>query len=132
MKGHARDLMTGHVARVESDETIRIAVARMTSGSFGGLPVVRDETVVGFLSETDLMGALLRHMPPETSVGEIMTTPARVVDEFATAEDVMRTFREEGIHHLPVVRGSTGKLVEGRAPSLRGRGAPQLPGRVTA
>lgn len=111
MKGHARDLMTGHVARIEQGETLRSALARMMAGSFGGLPVVRDEVVIGFLSETDLMNALLRQMPPETPVAEVMTSPARVVDEFATADDVMRTLREERIHHLPVVRGSSGKLV---------------------
>ncbi len=111
MKGHARDCMNDRVARVDADETLRSALARMNAGSFGGLPVVRDEIVIGFLSETDLMGALLRKMPVETTVAEIMTAPARVVDEFASADDVMRTLREEGIHHLPVVRGSSGKLV---------------------
>jgi CIC family chloride channel protein len=111
MTGHARDLMSGHVERVESEDTIHAALARLLSGTYGGLPVVRDDVVVGFLSETDLMIALLRNLPPETPVAEIMTSPARVVDELATTEDVMRTLREEGIHHLPVVRGGTGKLV---------------------
>jgi CBS domain-containing protein len=111
MGGHARDLMSGHVSRVEPSESLEDAVARMASGPFGGLPVVSGDTVIGFLSETDLMGALLRRLPPETPISEVMTKPARVVDEFASAEDVMRTMREEGVHHLPVVRGATGKLV---------------------
>jgi len=111
MKGHARDFMNLKVASCEADETLRSALVRMNAGAFGGLPVVRQEIVIGFVSETDLMGALLRRLPPETSVAEIMTSPARVVDEFASADDVMRTLREENIHHLPVVRGSSGKLV---------------------
>lgn len=111
MGGHARDLMTAHVTRVEPTESIEDAVARLATGPFGGLPVVDRDTVIGFVSESDVMGALLRRMPPETPVSEIMTKPARVVDEFAPADDVMRTMREEGIHHLPVVRGASGKLV---------------------
>lgn len=105
MKGHARDLMSSHVARIEPDETLRMAAERITSGGFGGLPVVREGVVVGFVSETDVLGALLRSSSSETPVSEIMTSPAIVIDEFATSDDVMRTLREQAIHHLPVVRG---------------------------
>lgn len=106
MKGHARDLMGGPCEAIEHRETVASALARIAPHSPGGFPVLRDGDVVGFLSETDLMGALLRRLPLNTPVSELMTAPARVIDEFATTDDVVRTLREERIHHLPVVRGT--------------------------
>ncbi len=110
MKGHARDLMSRHVTHVSPETTLAALASRMLEGPFGGLPVVdADSRVVGFVSETDLMGALLRRERPEVHARALMTSPALVLDEFATTADVMRLFREERIHHVPIVRA--GKLV---------------------
>ncbi|MBK9262719.1 MAG: CBS domain-containing protein [Polyangiaceae bacterium] len=110
MKGHARNIMTHH-ATVVTEDTSLDAIARMlVNARIGGLAVVdEEERLVGFVSETDLMGALLRSTDTGVTAGNIMTTPAIAVDEFATTDEVMSIFREKEIHHLPVVRSD--KLV---------------------
>lgn len=102
--------MSRHVTSVEPDTPLPDIAARMLQGPFGGLPVVDAEgTVVGFVSANDVVGALLRGDKVTTPARALMTSPAFVLDEFATTDDVMRLFREEGIHHAPVLRA--GRLV---------------------
>lgn len=100
-----------HHATVVTEDTSLDAIARMlVNARIGGLAVVdEEERLVGFVSETDLMGALLRSTDTGVTAGNIMTTPAIAVDEFATTDEVMSIFREKEIHHLPVVRSD--KLV---------------------
>ena len=58
------------------------------------------------MSETDLMGTLVRGSPPAMLARDVMSHPPIVVDEFATTDDVMDILRKSHIHHLPVVRNS--------------------------
>jgi CBS domain-containing protein len=74
------------------------------------VPVVDEsDRVIGFVSEIDLMDALLRDDSHETLARDIMSSPAITIDEFAPADEAMSVLRECGIHHLPVVR--EGRLV---------------------
>jgi len=110
MKGHARNLMTERVSSVRPGAPLDAIAAMMVSGNFGGVPVVDDaDRIIGFVSQTDLLGALLRGLGPETSARDVMSQPPIVIDEFAPTEEVMGVLRESQIHHLPVVR--KGRLV---------------------
>jgi CBS domain-containing protein len=102
--------MTERVTAIGPDTPLPEIAATLIGAGIGGMPVVdRDGTVIGFVSEVDLMDALLHDHPQDTLARDIMSSPAIVVDEFAPAEEVMTTLRERGIHHLPVVR--QGRLV---------------------
>ena len=84
--------------------------ATFVAQGFGGAPVIDEsDRVVGFVSEMDLMDALLRDDPKHTVARDLMSSPAITIDEFAPAEEAMTLLRERGIHHLPVVR--QGRLV---------------------
>lgn len=110
MKGHARNIMTHHATVVTDDTSLNAIASILVHARIGGLPVVdARERLVGFISETDLMGVLLRSPDATGTAADVMSTPPISVDEFATTDDVMTIFRERDIHHLPVVRG--GKLV---------------------
>ena len=110
MKGHARNLMTERVSAVPPDATLDLVARTLVAGRFGGVPVVSPEgEVLGIVTQTDLIAALLRGATPETTAADIMSRPPIVVDEFATSDDVMGLLRESEIHHLPVVR--EGRLV---------------------
>jgi len=110
MRGHARQLMTEHVFALGPD-TLLSEVARLfTTNGLSGAPVVDgDNRVLGFLSETDLLGSLLRGDQEETTVEDVMTKPAIAVDEFMPTDEVMSILRDSHIHHVPVVR--EGRLV---------------------
>jgi CBS domain-containing protein len=105
MKGHARNLMTERVTAVTPETPLETLTRLFVSVGVSGLPVVDPhERVVGFVSESDLLGALLRGVPTGATTAEIMSRHPIVVDEFAPTDDVMGIFRESQIHHLPVVR----------------------------
>jgi CBS domain-containing protein len=110
VRGHARNIMTERVMAISPDTPLPLIAATFVSQGFGGAPVVDgDNRVIGFVSEIDLMDALMRDQPQETLARDIMTTPAVTIDEFAPAEEAMTMLRERGFHHLPVVR--QGRLV---------------------
>jgi len=92
------------------DTPLPVIASTLVGQGFGGVPVVDEsDQVIGFVSEIDLMDALLRDDPQETLARDIMSSPAITIDEFAPAEEAITTLRERGIHHLPVVR--QGRLV---------------------
>lgn len=116
MKGHARDLMSSPVVSVAPDAPLAEIAAAFAAGGFGGVPVVDGEhAVIGFVSELDLMAALLHDRPLDTPARALMSSPVVSVDEFEPTADVVRILREQHIHHLPVLRG--GRLVGIIAPS---------------
>lgn len=105
IRGHARSLMTTPVTSVSSDATLGQIADLFASQSISGVPVVDGEQhVVGFVSDTDIMNAMLTSRGAQTTAFELMSAPVLSVDEFDTTDDVMRMMRENNIHHVPVVR----------------------------
>jgi CBS domain-containing protein len=110
MKGHARDLMRSPVVSVGPEAPLAEIASAFAAGGFGGVPVVDPaQAVIGFVSELDLMAALLHNRPLDTPARALMTSPLVSVDEFDRTEEVIRVLREQRIHHLPVLRA--GQLV---------------------
>ena len=110
MKSHARNIMNENVTAVAPDTPLATVVAMLVAAGIGGVPVVDlRQRVVGFVSEIDLMDALLRNTPPETLAQEIMSKAPIVIDEFTPSEEVMELLGKHQLHHLPVVR--EGRLV---------------------
>jgi CBS domain-containing protein len=105
MKGHARNLMTENVFPVTGETPLSEIGRLLVLEGVRGVPVVdADERVVGFVSETDLLTALLRGAPDELVARDVMSHPPIVVDEFMSTDDVLGLLRQASIHHLPVVR----------------------------
>jgi len=110
LKGHARNLMSEEVFPVTRDTPLSEVGRLLVLEGVSGVPVVdADERVVGFVSETDLLAALLRGAPAEIAASDVMSQPPIVVDEFMSTDDVLGLLRQASIHHLPVVRD--GRLV---------------------
>lgn len=104
-RGHARSLMTTPVTSVSAEATLTEIADLFATQSISGVPVIDGEQhVVGFVSDTDIINAMLASRGAQTSAFDLMSAPVVTVDEFDTAEDVMRIMRENNIHHVPVVR----------------------------
>ena len=72
MKGHARNVMTERVTAVGPDTPLEAVARILVAGRFGGVPVVGpDGKVLGFLSEKDLMTALLQSSNADRPAGDV-------------------------------------------------------------
>lgn len=131
MKGHARNLMTERVTAVDPDTPVAAIAHTLVSLEIGGVPVVEaGGAIVGFVSDGDVMRALLQDPAGRTPASAVMTRQVVTIDEFATSDEVVEMLREHHVHHLPVVRA--GRLVGIIAPKdvlrfLVDHGVPQLP-----
>lgn len=110
MKGHARNLMSERVFAVTGDTPLTEIGRLFVLENVSGVPVIDgDERVIGLVSETDLLAALLRGAAEEIVARDVMSHPPIVADEFMATDDVLGLLRQARIHHLPVVRD--GRLV---------------------
>ena len=105
MKGHARQLMTPNDVVVSPGTTLAEAARELARVEISGLPVTDSNGhVVGIVTESDLLGALLGTSPHNTAVQTLMTSNIVTVDEFTPADHVVQLLREHRIHYLPVIR----------------------------
>jgi CBS domain-containing protein len=105
MKGHARQFMTAHVMVASPETTIAEAARELARLEISSLPIVNAEgQVVGIVTESDLLTALLGPTSVDTPIRTLMTTPVVTVDEFTPADSIIRLLRERNFHHLPVTR----------------------------
>ena len=116
MKGHARNIMTAPVVSVGPEASLEEIARCLAAARIGGVPVVSAEGhVEGFVSESDLLDALLAERDTATRASHLMTRSVHTVNEFDRTEEVMSLLRQHRIHHLPVMR--SGQLVGMITPS---------------
>jgi CBS domain-containing protein len=116
--------MTRDVVTVSPQTPLKEAAELLAQHRISGLPVVDEGSVVGVLSEADIVArstgsresrSLIReflstHDPdPEmeaTSAGEAMTSPAVTIGPERQVAEAARVMVERGVNRLPVVDGS--------------------------
>ncbi len=81
------------------------AAARMNEHRIGSLVVVADGSVVGIVSERDiLIRVVASQLPPaETPVSQIMTTPIITCSPATTLDELRGIMRTKRIRHVPVM-----------------------------
>jgi CBS domain-containing protein len=97
-----------HVETIRPDSTLRMAAWNLKVKGIGALVVRRDdETVLGILSERDIVRALTDHGPDvvRVSVSEVMTTAVKTCSPGDSITAVMARMTRDRIRHLPVVEG---------------------------
>ena len=83
MKGHARQFMTTKVVVTTRQTSLAEAARELARLEVSGLPVVdADGQVLGIVTESDVLNALLEETPVESPVQVVMKTPVVTVDEF--------------------------------------------------
>jgi acetoin utilization protein AcuB len=105
-----RDIMRGSVVSVAPDDALALAVQLMLWNGVRHLPVVRDGSVVGILSERDVLGrggGEGSHFAG--TVAEVMTSEPQTIDPQAELEDAAARLCVHKHGSLPVVED--GRLV---------------------
>ena len=105
------DKGSGEVITVRCDTPVREAVALLSSRKIGAVPVVDGDTVVGIMSERDVMYCLARDGAAvlDSLVEKIMTAPAITVSPDERVLSALSLMTNRRIRHLPVVKD--GRLI---------------------
>ncbi len=96
---------------VEAEDPVLEAIQLLADKHIGALPVMRNGTLVGIVSERDYARKiiLLGRSSAETPVWEIMSAPVTTVSPEDTIHHCMELVTERRVRHLPVVE--QGRLV---------------------
>jgi CBS domain-containing protein len=101
----------GEVVTVLCDTPVRDAVGLLAERRIGAVPVLKDDKVVGIMSERDVIyclksdGAAMLDWPVE----RVMTTPTITAEPDMPVLAGLSLMTERRIRHLPVVSG--GRLI---------------------
>ena len=89
------------------EQSVREAARYMTDRRVGAVCVLDGSRLVGVLSERDIMGRVVaRGLDPDrTRVKDVMTKDLVVAHVPDSHEDGLRTMKQAGCRHLPVVEG---------------------------
>ncbi len=125
---NARDVMNTPVVAALPAASVREVATYMLLGGFSGLPIVdEDGTVLGIVTELDILRALRARKSLETTrVSEIMTPDVITVDPSTPVDQIMRTLDSEHIQRLPVLQDGRVVGVVSRPDIMRAVVSPQL------
>ncbi len=102
----------GHtVVAIGPEDSVFDAMQKMAANNIGALLVMKDEKLVGILTERDFSrkSYLLDKPVKDTQVKEIMTRQVAYVSLNNTNEDCMALITEMRVRHLPVL--DDGKVI---------------------
>lgn len=101
----------GRVRAVAPDETVLAAAQRMNDDKIGSLVVMNGSTLVGIVTERDVMTRVVaaRRDPATTMVETVMTPSPMTCTPCTKVSAAREIMREKRIRHLPVCDGE--KLV---------------------
>jgi CBS domain-containing protein len=123
------------VLTVQCDTPVREAVALLAARKIGAVPVVKDDRVVGIMSERDIIYCLKSDGAAmlDWTVERIMTAPAITVTPESEIMSALALMTRRRIRHLPVVEGealiglvSIGDLVKFRMDKIEAEAAAML------
>lgn len=77
-----KDIMTADPATIEAEAPIEAAAALLRERKIGGLPVVRNDRLIGLITESDVFRAF-------TQIFDLSSTGARITFDITTREDVL-------------------------------------------
>ena len=109
---HIRDLLAekgGDICTISPDATVLDAVKLLADKNIGALVVVREDQLVGVMSERDYLRkiALTKRDSSAVKVAEIMTSPVACARPEQSVEECMAMMTDKRIRHLPVVENDS-------------------------
>lgn len=98
------EIMTQAGETDSPDETLQLAANRMWRLQTGSLLIMEGESLVGIITERDIMRAVARnHDVTVVTVSEVMTKEVQSVPPETTIHEAARLMAARWIRHLPIV-----------------------------
>lgn len=106
-----KDEQNQQVHTISPDDMVLQALMRMAEKNVGALLVVKNDEVLGIISERDYARKMVLHGRSSvgTKVSDIMVSPVITIDSHQNVETCLSIMTEKHLRHLPVVED--GKLV---------------------
>jgi len=100
-----KDVMVREVITIDSEQSAKNAARLMAKFGISGLVVLREEELVGILTERDILTRVVAsgQNPENITVKEIMTEPIIVVNPMMPLDKAVGIMFQEKIKKLPVV-----------------------------
>jgi CBS domain-containing protein len=99
-----KDIMTWHVVVIGFDHSIFEAAQLMTSNHVGCLVIMDGETIVGIVTERDIVRrAVAEKVPLKTKVSEVMSKHVFTVNSDASIKEAAKIMSINKIRRLPVL-----------------------------
>ena len=96
-----RHYVTKRLITVDHETSIQKGAARMVEFNISSLGIVKDKSVVGIITDTDLKKrALAAGLSPETPVHKIMTRAPVTVDINSPVREVLEVMSREKVKHV--------------------------------
>ncbi len=103
------EIMTSATITDSTTGTLRSAAEQMWKQQTGSVVIVEGDTIVGIVTERDVMRAVGRGADPDkASIAEVMTRDVVTVEPDTHVRDAARLMAQHWIRHLPIV--DDGKL----------------------
>lgn len=99
------ELIGGPVSSCTEDTAIRTAAERMIAEDVGSLAVLKDDELVGIVTERDLVRELAEGGGKGRTVGDVMTPDPDSLAPDIDIDDAADWMMGAGYRHLPVVEG---------------------------
>jgi len=108
---HVLDKKGRHIISVAPDDSVLEAIKLMAEKSIGSLVVMKDDKLLGIMSERDYARKVIikGRSSESTEVAEIMTPDVLTTSSSKTVNECMNVMTEKKIRHLPVVED--GKVI---------------------
>jgi CBS domain-containing protein len=105
------DIMTAAAVTDAPDDTLSEASAKMWHQQTGSLLIIEDESLIGIVTERDLLKHVGEGRDPKTvNLRDVMTTDVVTILPDTTIHDAARIMFDHWFRHLPVVT-DTGQIL---------------------
>lgn len=101
------DIMTKAAVTDGAEDTLSEGAARMWGAQTGSLLVVDGDTLLGIVTERDLLRAIAQGLDPKTTpLKEVMATDLITIQPQTTLRAAARIMASQWVRHLPVMEGT--------------------------